>query len=74
MINSFVPLLNAVVVIAFIITGIRILWQRIGWKDGVPTFVYGSLLAAFANKPSLLSSLGTAIIALIQSLAGNIKF
>ena len=74
MINSFVPLMNTAVVVAFVITGIRLLWGKSGWKDALPTFVFGSLLCAFANKPILLSQVGTTIIALAQSLGANINF
>ena len=72
MINSLVPLLNAAVVIVFLGAGLRLLWARTGWKESVPTFVFGSLLAAFANSPGLLSSIGRTIITLIQSIGGNI--
>jgi len=73
MINSFVPLMNAAVVVTFIITGIRLLWGKSGWGDALPTFIFGSLLCAFANKPSLLSQVGTTIITLVQNLGANIN-
>lgn len=73
MINSFVPLMNTAVVVVFIITGIRLLWGKNGWKDCLPTFIFGALLCAFANKPSLLSDLGTTIVTLVQKIGGNIN-
>ena len=73
MINSFVPLMNTAVVVVFIITGIRLLWGKSGWKDALPTFIFGSILCAFANKPSLLSQVGGTIVTLIQRIGENIN-
>ena len=73
MINNFTPLMNTAVVVAFIITGIKLLWGRSGWKDSLPTFIFGSLLCAFANKPILLSKVGTIIIGLVENIGKDIN-
>jgi type IV secretory pathway VirB2 component (pilin) len=73
MINNFIPLMNTAVVVTFIITGIRLLWGKSGWKDSLPTFIFGSLLCAFANKPILLSKFGTIIIGLVENIGKDIN-
>ena len=49
------------------------MWGKIDFKNAVATFAFASILCAIANKPVLLSQVGTVIINLIQNFGRKYK-
>jgi hypothetical protein len=73
MINSFAPLLYAVVVIAVIIAMVKLIFTKSGWKDCLITLGFGAVLSTFAKVPNTLYEIGNVIVKLIKDVGGNIN-